>query len=138
MAQPDAGTTYRGHVVPTLGSLALDVVAVNVHQYEPHVLTLPYGGGVRLCDRLISSSRLRPETLQPLLTDWSCAGELESRLGAQLTAAASACRGLSALAVQRLQGQQAMRRDAQIQRGFLPEGTRSSRGATTDTATAAR
>ena len=108
---------------PSLESLCYDVVAANVSIYEPNTLTLPFGGGISLLDRLRRSGRLRPETLTPILNDWSSAEALESTLGAQLTAAATGCRGLSALAVQRLRFA-AMPRSSHT---LLPAGTIDAR-----------
>ena len=88
---------------PTLESLCLDAVAENVNTYEPAALSLPCGGGARIIDRLASTNRLRPETLGPLLqADWASADELRESLGSKLVVSAPGCRGLSALAAQRL------------------------------------
>ena len=85
-----------------------------------------------------AANRLRPETLQPLLSDWSLHETLHHSLGfstaqapghdsARLLASASGCRGLSALMAQRLSFQH--RREASgvassQQARQLPSGTR--------------
>ena len=105
----------RPREVPTLESLALRALAQLVHAHEPEALTLPYGGGSVLMKHLARQGRLRPETLRPLLADWSSTAELETNLGSTLAASASGCRGLSALAAQRLNFQHSQRRAAQQQ-----------------------
>ena len=91
----------------------------------------------RVCCPSFAANRLRPETLQPLLSDWSLHETLHHSLGfssrqthghdsAQLLASASGCRGLSALMAQRLSFQH--RREASgvafQQTRQLPSGTR--------------
>ena len=105
-----------------LESLCMDVVAANVHIYEPAALTLPYGGGLSLLERLTRSDRLRPETLAPVFNDWSSSEELKAKLGSTLTATASGCRGLGALAAQRLR-YAAKTHDAVPDGSTLPAGT---------------
>ena len=94
--------------VPSLQSLALNAIAGLIHCHEPTELpigVLPFGGGAEIIKRLVATRRLRPETLQPLLQDWTLAPELRNALGESLSdclSAAPNCRGLSQLAVQRL------------------------------------
>jgi hypothetical protein len=121
--------------VPSLESLCLDTIAECIHTYEPEALHLPYGGGMRLVDRLARTQRLRPETLGPLLTEWSCSEELEGRFGSALVQAAPGCRGLSALMAHRLNASQQRHTTG---RAALPDGTRSASHATTDAALEAR
>ena len=122
--------TSRRVLVPTLEALATRALAENIHRMEPLALQqLPYGGGTKIIRQLLRSGHLRPETLQPLLADWSSAPDLEDEIGGHLLAgAASGCRGLSALAVQRLrfqqQQQQQRRRQTHQPERALPNGTR--------------
>ena len=102
--------------VPTLESICLKAIAQMVHAHEPEALTLPYGGGSVLMKHLARQGRLRPETLRPLLADWSSTAEIESNIGSTLAASASGCRGLSALAAQRLNFQHSQQKAAQQQR----------------------
>ena len=90
--------------VPSLESLCLDAVASAVHLYEPASLagSLPYGGGGSIVERLIHDNRLRPETLNPLLADWSSAEVIEQTVGSSVAVLAPGCRGLSQLAAARL------------------------------------
>ena len=118
--------------VSRLEDLCLDVVAANVHLYEPASLTLPLGGGVHIVDRLLRSGpcRLRSETLGPLLnSDWSSSSEFHESLGSSLANAAPGCRGLAALAAQRLAFSRVSRPSAQGHgsgTSGLPDGTRGS------------
>ena len=91
--------------IPTLQTLALQAVASAVHSYEPEEhLPLPYGGAVEIIKTLVRTGRLRPETLRPLLlSDGSSAEALSNTLGSELASSAPHCRGLGALAAQRLQ-----------------------------------
>ena len=138
IAEPDV-PTHRA--VPTLEQLALNALAVAVHQEEPLAVELPFGGGAAIIQRLAASGRLRPETLQPLLTDWSSSETLGRERGDRLVGAAGNCRGLSALAAQRLsfQHRQQQQREQQLRehRAYrrldqgiahpqLPSGTRKS------------
>jgi hypothetical protein len=112
--------------VPTLEALCLDAVAANVHHYEPSSLAgvLPYGGGCSVLERLACTRRLRPETLNPLLAETgvgSVQEAIQPVLGRELAGAAAGCRGLSALAVQRIQ-YAARPRDQQP--ASMPHGTR--------------
>ena len=103
MAAASSNACSSASRVPTLESLALAAVAENVHQLEPETLKmLPFGGGERVIRLLVKSGRLRPETLRPLLSDWSSCDALSEQLGEPLVAAAPGCRGLAALAAQRL------------------------------------
>jgi len=89
--------------VPTLESLCVKALALHVHSNEPHELALlPYGGGKAVIDVLIQSGRLRPESLCPLLRDWSTADAAACSIGGTLVGAAPGCRGLAGLAAQRL------------------------------------
>ena len=114
--------------VPTLQSLALQAVANAVNTYEPEAIhALPYGGAMQLISSLAKDGRLRPETLRPLLlSDWSSAAALSSQLGESLAVSAPGCRGLSALAAQRLHFQARRRQqdDAAKREELLPFGTR--------------
>ena len=113
-------------VVPSLESLCLDVVANFVHLYEPASLAgaLPYGGGGSIVERLIHSNRLRPETLNPLLADWSAAESVEHTIGNRVAVLAPGCRGLSQLAAQRLRFARANRGEQPYAlSSALPEGT---------------
>ena len=96
--------------VPSLESLALKALADALHTHEPDELhCLPFGGGAELMRHLVEAGRLRPETLRPLLADWSSQDKLKDALGSRLGGAAGACRGLGALAVQRLNFQHRQR-----------------------------
>ena len=97
--------------VPTLQSLALNAVADAINHYEPEcLLSLPLGGAKEIVTQLAKSGRLRPETLRPLLlSDWSSAEELATKLGGALVSAAPVCRGLGALAAQRLRFEERQR-----------------------------
>lgn len=123
-------------VVPTLESLCVKALASHVHSSEPHELaTLPYGGGKAVIDALIQSRRLRPESLCPLLRDWSTADAAADCIGGTLVCAAPGCRGLAGLAAQRLrfakqrQDERRAQRDPQQHlpyggdRALLPAGT---------------
>ena len=59
-------------VVPTLESLARDVVAQHIEVYNAAELSyyLPFGGTRAVLARLASSGRLREETIKPLLCGW--------------------------------------------------------------------
>ena len=125
--------------VPSLQALALQAVATAVHDYEPDsIYALPYGGGLAIIKNLIETGRLRPETLRPLLlSDWSSSAQLSETLGNSLVSAAPGCRGLEALAAQRLafnsESARQRRKQQQLQRArhelldacsALPSGTR--------------
>jgi hypothetical protein len=123
--------------IPSLQALALRAVASAVHASEPSCLgMLPFGGAAEIVEHLAKQGRLRPETLRPLLlSDWSSAEALSSKIGNTLVSAAPGCRGLGALAAQRLQFEQQRRRERAeepcISREIsLPAGTRRSDAST--------
>ena len=136
--------------VPSLQVLALHAVAGSVHAYEPEYIgALPYGGALDLVTELAKAGRLRPETLRPLLLfDSASVSPLASTLGDALVTAAPGCRGLGALAAQRIhfearrRQQAAARREAnkadEVDECALPSGTRRSDAARSSAAVAAR
>ena len=120
--------------LPTLEDLCLDVLAAHIESVDVHVLahvTLPYGGGARLVDKLLSSGRLRADMLASLLRTPGVES-LSSQLGGPLASAAPGCRGLAALATARL----AFAHSGAAGGAGLPGGTRSSSGASAAAASA--
>jgi hypothetical protein len=115
-------------MVPSLQTLAIRALAASIHAEEPESLGLmPYGGGEELIRQLTRDGRLRVETLQPLLKDWSSAAALCETLGETLVNAAPGCRGLAALAAQRLRFEHMNQKQApKLHKDDLPYGTRLS------------
>ena len=106
--------------VPTLESLALDVVAANVTDYDAIAL-LPYGGCAGIVERLARSGRLSAQTLGPLLCSWSFVEEHEESLGAPLAYAAATCPAIASVAAGFLVHQRSQQKIAP-----LPDGTRKA------------
>ena len=106
--------------VPTLESLALDVVAANVLDYDAIAL-LPYGGCAGIVERLARSGRLSAQTLGPLLRSWSFVEEHEESLGAPLAYAAATCPAIASVAAGFLVHQSVEQKIA-----ALPDGTRKA------------
>jgi len=118
--------------VPTLQSLCLQAVAGAVHTHEPReAFALPFGGSEEIVKALVRAGRLRPETLRPLLLSDSNEEALSGVLGSELASAAPHCRGLGALAAQRLQFEERRRQQQAADRlnegCALPFGTRRVR-----------
>ena len=106
--------------VPTLESLALDVVAANVTDYDAIAL-LPYGGCTGIVERLARSGRLSAQTLGPLLRSWSFVEEHENLLGAPLAYAAATCPAIASVAAGFLVHQSVEQKIV-----ALPDGTRKA------------
>ena len=104
--------------VPSLESLALDVVAAHVTEYDELSL-LPYGGCAGIVARLARSGRLSARTLGPLLRSWSFFEEHEETLGAPLAYAAATCPALASVAARFLAHQSTSQKTH-----ALPDGTR--------------
>ena len=106
--------------VPTLESLALDVVAANVTDYDA-ISLLPYGGCAGIVERLARSGRLSAQTLGPLLRSWSFVEEHEELLGAPLAYAAATCPAIASVAAGFLVHQSSKQKIV-----ALPDGTRKA------------
>ena len=106
--------------VPTLESLALDVVAANVTDYDAiacfHMAAAPASSSGSP-DRAASAA----QTLGPLLRSWSFVEEHEESLGAPLAYAAATCPAIASVAAGFLVHQSVEQKIV-----ALPDGTRKA------------